>query len=101
KESSDYIAAALNPNAPADNRIALAITKLQHEKISSGGSATFEEEYLKTIGNIGVKAAKSNVIREHSKGILSQVKTMKERISGVSLDEEAANLVKFQHQYQA
>ncbi len=101
KESSDYIAAALSPNAPADNRIALALTKLQHEKFANGGTATFEEEYLKTVGHIGVKTAKENITAEHAKGIKAQIRTMKERISGVSLDEEAANLVKYQHQYQA
>lgn len=101
KESSDYIAVAMNPNSPADNRVALAIAKLQHEKIGNKGSATFEEQYLKTVGNISISSAKTRVNSEHSKGILAQVKTMRERYSGVSLDEEAANMVKFQHQYHA
>lgn len=101
QESSDYIATALAPNSPGDNRVSLAITKLQHEKIGSNGTATFEEDYLKVIGNIGVKTAKSKINIEHTKGILAQVKSMRERVSGVSLDEEAANLVKFQHMYEA
>ncbi len=101
KESADYISVAVSPNAPADNRIALAITKLQHEKFASGGTSTFEEEYLKTVGHIGVKTSKERITAEHARGIKSQINTMKERISGVSLDEEAANLVKYQHQYQA
>jgi flagellar hook-associated protein 1 FlgK len=101
KESPDYIAAAISPNAPADNRVAIAITKLQHEKITNNGSSTLEEDYLRAIGDIGVSTAKSRLTFEHTTGILAQIKTMKERISGVSLDEEAANMVKFQQQYQA
>lgn len=101
RESPDYIATALSANAPADNRIALAISKLEQEKVVSDGSATFEEEYLKVVGGVGLATSKSRVNAEHSKGILAQMQSMRERISGVSLDEEAANLVKYQHMYQA
>ena len=33
--------------------------------------------------------------------MLAQIVTLKERVSGVSLDEEAANMIKFQHAYEA
>ncbi len=95
------IVTALSPNAPGDNRIAIAISKLQHEKILSNGSSTFEEEYLKSVGSIGLLSAKSEIDAEQAKGILAQTRSVKERISGVSLDEEAANIVRFQHAYEA
>jgi flagellar hook-associated protein 1 FlgK len=96
-----YIATALEANSPGDNRVALAITKLQHEKLNHQGTATFEEDYLKMVGSLGGSAAKSKVLEEQSKGILAQSTSLKERVSGVSLDEEAANMIRFQHQYQA
>lgn len=101
KEDHVYIAAALSPNSPGDNRVALAITKLQHEKVSAQGSATLEEEYLKSVGQIGTANSKSKILEEQSKGILAQVTSLKERISGVSLDEEAAQMIQYQHQFQA
>lgn len=95
------VATALDPNSPGDNRVALAISKLQHEKISGGGTTTLEEEYLQTIGNIGIEAGKATFDKEQSDGLLAQAKNMKERISGVSIDEETANMVRFQHAYEA
>lgn len=95
------IATALEPNKPGDNRVALAISKLQHEKVLGGGTTTFEEQYLKSVGNIGLQAGKSKIDEEQSHGILAQAKSFKERLAGVSLDEEAANMIRYQNAYEA
>lgn len=95
------IATALEPNKPGDNRVALAISKLQHEKVLGGGTTTFEEQYLKGVGNIGLQTGKSKIDEEQSAGILAQAKSFKERLAGVSLDEEAANMVRYQNAYEA
>jgi flagellar hook-associated protein 1 len=101
KADINNIATAAEPNRPGDNRIAIAISKLQHEKILGGGNATFEEQYLKSVGNVGLHASKSKIDEEQSAGILAQARSVKERISGVSLDEEAANMVRYQNAYEA
>lgn len=101
EEDISNIVTALSPNAPGDNRISLAISKLQHEKFVSGGTATLEEQYLKTVGNVGVEVGKAKLDAEQMEGIRTQVETIKERISGVSLDEETANMVRYQHAYDA
>ena len=95
------ISTALAANSPGDNRIALAISKLQHERIVDGGTTTLEESYLQTIGKIGLETSKAKLDREQSEGILVQAKSIRERISGVNLDEETANMVRYQHAYQA
>lgn len=101
KNDLSNITTGLKPNAPGDNRIALAISKIQHEKFMAGGTATIEEQYLQTIGKIGLEASKANFEQEQSEGILAQVNSIRERISGVSLDEETANMVRYQHAYEA
>jgi flagellar hook-associated protein 1 FlgK len=101
KNDLSNIATAVTPNSPGDNRIAIAISKLQHEKILGEGQETFEESYLKSVGTIGLKSAKSKIDTEQSAGILAQSKSIKNRISGVSIDEETANLVRYQHSYDA
>lgn len=101
EEDISNIVTALNPNAPGDNRISLAISKLQHEKFMAGGTATIEEEFLKTVGNVGVEVGKARLDAEQMEGIRVQVETLKERTSGVSLDEETANMVRYQHAYDA
>jgi flagellar hook-associated protein 1 FlgK len=101
KDDVNNIATALEANKPGDNRIALAISKLQHEKVLGGGTTTFEEQYLKSIGHIGLQTGKAKIDMEQSEGILAQAKSFRERLAGVSLDEEAANMVKYQNAYEA
>jgi len=95
------IAAGLEANKPGDNRVALAISKLQHEKVLGSGTTTFEEQYLKGVGDIGLQTGKSKIDEEQSAGILAQARSFKERLAGVSLDEEAANMVRYQNAYEA
>lgn len=101
KTDLNNISTGLAPNSPGDNRIAIAISKLQHEKVLGRGTTTFEEAYQKSVGKIGLATAKSKIDVEQSGGILAQAKSIKERISGVSIDEETANMVKYQHAYDA
>lgn len=101
KADLNNISTGLEPNSPGDNRIAIAISKLQHEKILGGGSKTFEENYLQSVGKIGLAASKAKINMEQSGGILTQAQSIKERISGVSIDEETTNMIKYQHSYDA
>lgn len=101
KSDLSNITASIAPNAPGDNRVAIAISKLQHERISGDGNVTLEEKYLQTIGNIGLETGKARLDAEQSSGILAQTNSLRERLTGVSIDEETANMVRFQHAYQA
>ncbi|MFZ8934080.1 MAG: flagellar hook-associated protein FlgK [Bacteriovoracaceae bacterium] len=95
------IATGLAPNKPGDNRVAIAISKLQHQKILHNNTTTFEEEYLKSIADIGLKAGKADIDQEQAKSLLTQMETIRERISGVSIDEEASNLIRYQRAFDA
>ncbi|MBC7713250.1 MAG: flagellar hook-associated protein FlgK [Rhizobacter sp.] len=101
KKDLSNIAAALDPNAPGDNRVAIGISKLQHERISGEGSVTLEEQYLQTIGSIGLETGKARLDAEQASGILAQANSLRERLTGVSIDEETANMVRYQQAYQA
>lgn len=101
KSDLSNIAAALAPNAPGDNRVAIAISKLQHERIAGEESVTLEEKYLQTIGNIGLETGKARLDAEQAGGILAQASSIRERLTGVSIDEETANMVRYQHAYEA
>ena len=101
KKDLTNISASLAPNAPGDNRVAIAISKLQHERISGEGNVTLEEKYLQMIGGIGLETGKARLDAEQSTGILAQANSIRERLTGVSIDEETANMVRYQHAYQA
>jgi flagellar hook-associated protein 1 len=95
------IMTASKPNSPGDNSVAIKISQLQFKKSMDDGKSTIEEYFLQNVGSIGVQTGKAEIDREQANGILNQAKTIKDRITGVSLDEEAANMVKYQHAYQA
>ncbi|MEI8346645.1 MAG: flagellar hook-associated protein FlgK [Pseudomonadota bacterium] len=101
KSDLTNICTALEPNAPGDNRVAVAISKLQHEKLLDEGTSTLEEKYLQSIAHVGLETGKARLDTEQSEGILAQTRSLKERISGVSIDEETANMVRYQHAYDA
>ena len=101
KSNLSNIVTALSPNAPGDNRISIALSKLQHERIMEEGTATLGENFLKKIGKIGLESGKAKLDLEQADGLLAQAVNIKERLTGVSLDEETANMVKFQHAYEA
>jgi flagellar hook-associated protein 1 FlgK len=101
KNDLSNIVSALEPNSPGDNRVAIAISKIQHEKMLDNGTTTIEEKYLQTIGEIGIETGKARLDYEQSRGILAQTQSLREKISGVSIDEEASNLVRYQQAYEA
>lgn len=101
KADLSNITTALAPNAPGDNRIAIAISKLQHERMAGEEAITLEEKYLQTIGSIGLETGKARLDAEQSNGLLAQANSIRERLTGVSVDEETANMIRFQHAYEA
>ena len=101
KEDLRNIATSWKPNAPGDNRITIAITNLQHSKILDNQTSTFEDFYLKGIGAIAMASQEANINAEQSLGILAQNKALREKISGVSIDEETADMIRFQQAFDA
>ena len=101
KSDLSNISTALSPNSPGDNRVAIAISKLQHERVMDDSTSTLEEMFLKTVGKVGLESGKAKLEAEQSEGLIAQAKSIRERISGVSIDEETANMVRYQHAYEA
>lgn len=101
REDVRNIVTALEPNSPGDNRIALEMARLGHRKILDGGSSTFETFYLKEISRVGSLLKQTQVSEEYSQGILAQNKALRESVSGVSIDEEVADMIRFQHAFDA
>lgn len=86
---------------PGDNRIALQLADLESQAKLLGGSATFSETYGQLISSVGTVTHAASVGRSAQEVLLNRAQQERERVSGVNLDEEAANLIKFQNSYQA
>lgn len=98
----DLIAAASDPlELPGDNSTAIAIAELQNSLTMSSGLATFDDFYNALIGDVGSDVRSAELNYDHQDTMVTQLQNYREEISGVSLDEEMVNLVKFQHAYNA
>lgn len=98
---SDQIAAATaSADNRGDNRNALTIAQLQ-DKLSLDGTSNFNSYYSSIVGEIGANSQYVNNSFTAQKFSLEQLENMRESVSGVSLDEEMANLMKFQRAFEA
>jgi flagellar hook-associated protein 1 FlgK len=61
----------------------------------------FAESYNRIVADVATRTLQADVGKQTQAGLLNQVKLRYESVSGVNLDEEAANLIKFQQSYQA
>jgi len=95
------VAAAGSGNAVGDNSNALALAALQTQNTMGGGTTTFLGAYGELVSDVGVKTHQSLVGGEAQQGLLNQAVDAQQGLSGVNLDEEAANLIKYQQAYQA
>ncbi|HHW39809.1 MAG TPA: flagellar hook-associated protein FlgK [Syntrophomonadaceae bacterium] len=74
---------------------------LKQEKISDLGNATFEGYYQAAIGELGVQGQQAKRMAENQQLLVSQLDSNRQEVSGVSLDEEMVNMIRFQHAYAA
>lgn len=96
------IAAASNPTAgPGDNTNALKMAKLESKAALLGGKSSFTEVYGQLVAKVGDLTHAASISSKAQEVVLNQAKTSRENLAGVNLDEEAANLIKFQNAYQA
>ena len=104
--NSNKISAGLNSSTDGAN--ALEMVKLQSKlvfdsvSLSSGsGTFTFDEFYSSMVSTVGIQSFASQSTLSQQEGILLQLDTRRESISGVSIDEEMINMIKFQQAFNA
>ncbi len=100
-KSLDKIAAAQS-GAVGDGTNANAIASLKFHTVSSfPETATFDDFYRNLLAEIGVQVTEAGRLGDNSQVMVNQVENRRQSVSGVSLDEEVSNMIKFQHAYNA
>ncbi|RLA21188.1 MAG: flagellar hook-associated protein FlgK [Gammaproteobacteria bacterium] len=87
--------------AVGNNQNVLALADLQSAKTMLAGTASFHDAYSRIVADVGSKTHAAGVNQAAQKGLLDHAVSARDSLSGVNLDEEAANLLKFQQAYQA
>lgn len=98
-ESFSLSASTLSSGS-GDNRNAVQMLELQNIKLVNG-SASLSQAYASMVSDVGNRTNIVQVNQDAQEGLVKQLKAVQQGESGVSLDEEGANLLRFQRYYQA
>ncbi|HHN63779.1 MAG TPA: flagellar hook-associated protein FlgK [Nitrospirae bacterium] len=99
--STDEIAAAEDPAAlPGDNRNALQMVDLYQSDITDLGGS-YNDFYNAVVSTSGTMSRAAKDKMDFEQRLLDEMNLRRDSISGVNLDEEAANLIRFQKSYEA
>ncbi|MEI7611320.1 MAG: flagellar hook-associated protein FlgK [Betaproteobacteria bacterium] len=100
-KDGDSFQIAKNTNGVSDGRNVLLLGKLQTQSTMSGGKASFQQAYAQLVSDAGNKGREVQVTLDAQNSLLTQSQSARDSLSGVNLDEEAANLLRYQQAYQA
>ncbi|MCS7255168.1 MAG: flagellar basal body rod C-terminal domain-containing protein, partial [Thermomicrobium sp.] len=95
------IAAADAANEPGNNAIARAIAELRSKLVLNGNTATINDFYNTLVAEVGGASQTAQVTRDNQQALVDAIDRQRKEIMSVSLDEEMANLIKYQQAYGA
>ena len=89
-----------NVNA-GDGRAAVEIASIRNTKVMIGHERTLDDYFADSVTNVGLKGEQAeNNLKSHV-AIMDDLRAMRDSISGVNIDEELSDIIKFQHGYNA
>jgi flagellar hook-associated protein 1 FlgK len=94
-------AASTAAGVPGDNAAASQISQLTNAVIGNLGNATLSDYYSSLVSTVGTLKRSTADGLTFDNSLLSQLQTQRDSVSGVSLDEEATRLIRFQRSYEA
>ena len=104
-KNGDSYTVALTGAGSADNRNALSVIDLQTKSTvevgANGKGISFTDAYAKLVSNVGGKAGQAQMDSDATTALHTSAVESRNGLSGVSIDEETGNLVKFQQYYTA
>jgi flagellar hook-associated protein 1 FlgK len=99
------VAAGFGVNGHAANvgngDAALAIAAVRNTEVMVGKQGTFDDYFADAVGRVGLLGEQSGRMLETQNMVMKQLNSMRQSVSGVNIDEELANMLKYQHGYEA
>jgi flagellar hook-associated protein 1 FlgK len=89
------------PANPGNGEAALAIASIRYDRVMVGQNATFDDYYADVAGRRGTLAEQSKVRLDTEQKLMKDLTDIRQEISGVNIDEELAQMIKYQHGYAA
>lgn len=100
-DTNDQFVISANSGGGGDNRNALALAGLQTDKTMNNATASFQDSYAQMIADVGVKTRRAQTLATTQSNLADQARARHDAVSAVNLDEEAAELLRWQQAYQA
>jgi len=97
----DRFTIARNDDATGDNRVISLIAELQFERTLLPSGQTVQQEYEDLVNKVGVLTVQAEIGRDAQQVVFDQARETRDRVSGVNLDEELSDLLRYQQAYQA
>ncbi|MCL2192901.1 MAG: flagellar hook-associated protein FlgK, partial [Treponema sp.] len=89
------------PANPGNGDAAQAIASIRNTSVMVGRLATFDDYFADAVGRIGLLGEQSGRALATENLIMQQLEEMRQSISGVNIDEELTNMLRFQQGYNA
>jgi flagellar hook-associated protein 1 FlgK len=99
--AGDQVVIEANAAGVGDNTNSRLLAGLQALRFLDGGTATYQDAYGVIVGDVGSRTRQAEVSSSALKTLLDHAVSSQQQVSGVNLDEEAADLMRFQQAYQA
>lgn len=100
-DGGDRFTLDFNADAASDNRTALNLSGIQSERILNSGTASLTDAYGTLVETVGISTNAAKINSEAATAVLEQTQSLRDSVSGVNLDEEAANLIRYEQFFQA
>ncbi len=84
-----------------DGSAALEIAAIRNSLVMVGGMKTFDDYFADSVTNVGLKGEQAEMNLQSQNSIMDNLRNLRDSISGVNIDEELAEIMKFQHGYNA
>lgn len=99
--AGDTFTIEANSGGVSDNRNALLLGGLQTKSTLDGNSTSFQGAYGRMVSEVGNKTQEVAVTGKAQENLVTQIQQTQQSLSGVNLDEEAADMMRYQQAYQA
>ena len=100
-DPSSVAASSTRTGIPGNNTNLLSLVALQQRKFESLNDGTLNDAYRSVAAELGVAAQTADREKEAKEILKDQIETLRAQVSGVSMDEELVNLIKFQRGFEA
>ena len=84
-----------------DARAAVEIASIRNTDVMIGKDRTFDDYFANSVTNVGLKGEQAEMNMLSQNAIMDDLRNLRDSISGVNIDEELAEIIKFQHGYNA